>query len=66
MCQTHAYYPMQLPVDESLKFSPIVGVGTIGLMISGFDGDSFTGTCASEHSRPIMGGSTVVMCVPLG
>ena len=54
------------PVDESLKLSPIVGAGTIGLMVSGFNGDSFTGTCASEGSRSLMGGSTVVMCVPLG
>ena len=53
-------------MDESLKFSPIVGAGTIGLMVSGFDGDSFTGTCAFEDSRSLMGGSTVVMCVPSG
>ena len=53
-------------VDESLKLSPIVGAGTIGLMVLGFYGDSFTGTCASEGSRSLMGGSTVVMCVPLG
>ena len=54
------------PVDESLKLSPIVGAGTIGLMVSGFNGDSFTGTSASEGSRSLMGGSTIVMCVPLG
>ena len=54
------------PVDESLKFSPIVGAGTIGLMVWGFYGDSFTSTYASEDSSSLMGGSTVVMCVPLG
>ena len=54
------------PVDELLKLSPIVGAGTIGLRVSGFNGDSFTSTCASEGSRSLMGGSTVVMCVPLG
>ena len=53
-------------MDESLKLSPIVGAGTIGLMVSGFYGDSFIGTCASEGSCSLMGGSTVVMCVPLG
>ena len=55
-----------MPVDDLLKFSPIVGAGTIGLMVSGFYGDSSTGTFASEGSRSLMGGSTVVMCVPLG
>ena len=35
-------------------------------MISGFYGDSFTGTCVSEGSRSLMGGSTVVMRVPSG
>ena len=53
-------------MDESLKFSPIVGAGTIGLKVSGFYGDSFTGACASEDSRSLMGGSTIMMCVPLG
>ena len=53
-------------VDESLKLSPIVGTGTISLMVSGFYGDSFVGTCAFEDSSSLMGGSTVVMCVPLG
>ena len=44
------------PVDESLKLSPIVGAGTIGLMVLGFYGDFFTGTCASKASRSLMGG----------
>ena len=43
-------------MDESLKLSPIVGAGTIGLMVSGFHGDSFTSTCAFEDSRSLMGG----------
>ena len=51
-------------VDESLKLSPIVGAGTIGLMVLGFCGDSFTRTCVFEDSRSLMGGSTIVMCVP--
>ena len=68
MLRTRAYYPKVATalVDESLKLSPIVGAGTIGLMVSRFYGDFFTGTCVSEDSRSLMGGSTVVMCVILG
>ena len=43
-------------MDESLKLSPIVGAGTIGLMVWGFYGDSFTSTCASMDSCSLMGG----------
>ena len=35
-------------------------------MVSGFYGDSLASICASEGSHSLMGGSTVVMCVPLG
>ena len=29
-------------------------------------GDSFTGTCASADNSSLMGGSTIMTCVPLG
>ena len=35
-------------------------MGTIGLMVLGFDGDSFASACASEDSRSFVGGSIVV------
>ena len=47
-------------------FSPIVGAGTIGLMVSGFNGDSFTSTCASEGSRSLMGGEYCCDVCPFG
>ena len=46
--------------------SPIVGAGTIGLKISGFYGDSFIGTCASEGSRSLMGGEYCCDVCPFG
>ena len=53
------------PVEESLKHSPLLvreqSVDGFGILW-GF----FTSICASEGSRSLMGGSTIVMCVPLG
>ena len=34
-------------------------------MVSGFHRDSLTSICAFEGSCSLMGGNTVVMCVPL-
>ena len=53
-------------MDESLKLSPTVGTGTIGLMVSGFNGGSFTGTCASECSLLAYGGEYCCDVFPFG
>ena len=54
---THRLQLRQLLI---VKAKPIVGAGTIGLIISGFYGDSFTSICASEDSCFLIWGSTIV------
>ena len=65
--RTHTYYPLggSCTGRGVVKVQPHCWCGNNRLTVLGFHGDSFTSICASENSRSLMGGSTLVNCVRL-
>ena len=60
--QAHTYYPkvVATPMTIILKFSNLLVLKQLGLIVLGFDGDYFATTCPFEDSHSLIEGSTIV------